>query len=73
MERVKQAKNFDWTIITAALIFVMNMIKFLSLDGSQLPIPSTLFNMTLFLAIIIFFVYKKIMENEQIKEKEKKQ
>ena len=65
MEKPKQAKNFEWVIITAALFFAMNVIKFLSLDGSQLPIPSTLYNMILILAIIIFFIHRKIMENEQ--------
>ena len=48
MEKPKQAKNFDWAILTAALFFAMNAIKFLSLDGSQLPIPNALFNMILF-------------------------
>ena len=67
MEKPKQAKNFDWAILTAALFFAMNAIKFLSLDGSQLPIPNALFNMILFLAIILFFVQKKLMENEQKK------
>ena len=67
MEKPKQTKNFDWAILTAALFFAMNVIKFLNLDGSQLPIPNTLFNMIIFLAIVIFFIHKKLMENEQKK------
>ena len=67
MEKQKQTKNYDWAIITATLFFAMNVIKFLSLDGSQLPIPSTLYNIILFLSIILFFIHKKLMENEQKK------
>ena len=51
--------------VLTVVVFAMNVIKFLSLDGSQLPIPSTLYNMILFLAIIIFFIHRKIMDNEQ--------
>ena len=37
-----QINNFDWTIITAALFFMMYVVKFLNLNGYQLPIPNRL-------------------------------
>ena len=49
-------------IISAIIIFIYNALRFICTNGSNLPIPSLLFNMIIFLGIIIFLLHNEYKE-----------
>ena len=55
----KKENNRSWMILTAFILFIYQAIYFLNLEGSQLAIPSTLYNMILYLFICLFILFKK--------------
>ena len=50
-----------WIISVSFLLFLFNIWKFLNTPGSEIPILSLLFNMIIYLGIIIFIIHKKEM------------
>ena len=52
------------------ILFIINAWKFLNNPGSEVPILSILFNMIIYLAIIILIIHKKeITFDDYIQEK----
>ena len=47
-----------WLISVSFILFLFNVWKFLNTPGSEIPILSLLFNMIIYLGIIIFFIHK---------------
>ena len=46
-------------VIITLILFMINTIKFINVPASEVPILSILFNMILYLGIIIFILHKK--------------
>ena len=46
-------------IIVTLILFMINTIKFINDPASEVPVLSILFNMILYLGIIIFILHKK--------------
>ena len=64
----KQNKNL--LIILMAILFLFNAFKFLGHEGSKNPIPSALFNMVIFLFIIVLSIHEKdLFKKEFFKQK----
>ena len=47
-----------WLVSVSFLLFIFNIWKFLNTLGYEIPVLSLLFNMTLYLGIIIFIIHK---------------
>ena len=47
-----------WLVSTSFLLFIFNIWKFTNTPGSEIPVLSLLFNMILYLGIIIFIIHK---------------
>ena len=46
-------------VIVRLILFMINTIKFINDPASEVPVLSILFNMILYLGIIIFILHKK--------------
>lgn len=57
-EKTNKIMNINLMVSAAFILLLYNIIHFTNLEGAGLPLPSTLFNMILFLSIIIFFLHK---------------
>lgn len=68
-EKPNQNKKFFLIKISAGL-FIYYAIHFLNTNGSNLPIPSILFNMIIILGILLFLFHEKyfIEERNDIQE-----
>ena len=54
MEGMKQVKkNRIWAILILIIFFIINGFKFLNSEGSERPLPTSLFNMVLYLGLIV--------------------
>ena len=53
-----------WLIAISILLFIINAWKFINNPGSEVPILSILFNMIIYLAIIILILHKDEMKFE---------
>jgi len=60
--KIERKKTRRLIILTAFGFLLVNAIAFLNLDGSSLPLPSTLFNMIFFLTIIIFLLHRNDLD-----------
>ena len=60
--KIERKKTRRLIISTAFGFLLVNAIAFLNLDGSSLPLPSTLFNMIFFLTIIIFLLHRNDLD-----------
>ena len=47
-----------WLVSASFLLFIFNIWKFINTPGSEIPVLSLLFNMILYLGIIIFIIHK---------------
>ena len=47
-----------WLVSVSFLLFIFNIWKYLNTPGSEIPVLSLLFNMILYLGIIIFIIHK---------------
>jgi len=60
-------KNFSISnnkiILTLILFFIYNAFKFINCQGSDHPLVSSLFNMIIFLGIIVFIFHGKEINN----------
>ena len=58
--------NIKIFVRTAFIFWAINAFQYVNLDGASLPIPSTLFNMIVFLAISIFILHKKDIFHDKV-------
>ena len=59
IEESKKSSGKGWIIAITILLFIINAWKFINNPGSEVPILSILFNMIIYLAIIILEGYFK--------------
>ena len=53
-----------WILVILAISFSINVIRFISLEGSDNPLPGCLFNMIIYLLLIILLFNEKKMKKE---------
>ena len=60
-EKCKNNKIYikNWLALISSIFFFFNAWKFMTTPGSEIPILSILFNMIIYLGIIIFLLHKK--------------
>ena len=46
-------------IVLLIILFIYNGINFIRLEGNTLPIPATLFNLIIILALVVLLLNKK--------------
>lgn len=56
-----------WLVSVSFILFLFNIWKFLNTPGSEIPLLSLLFNMIIYLGIIIFIIHKKEMSFDYYK------
>ena len=65
MEGMKQMKkNRIWAILILIIFFIINGFKFLNSEGSERPLPTSLFNMVLYLGLIVVLLHNTTIEKE---------
>ena len=57
-EESKKSSGKGWLIAITIILFIINAWKFINNSGSEVPILSILFNMIIYLAIIILIMHK---------------
>ena len=57
-QNLKKSIKF-WVILCLLLFFGSNAIKFMTIEGSEHPLLSSLFKMILSLACLMFFIHRK--------------
>ncbi len=65
----KKGKDNCFFVFITIIFFLYNSFKFLNTQGNDLPIPSILFSLIIYLALIVLFLHK----DEIIEEKDRKQ
>ena len=58
-EESKKFSGKRCLVIVTLILFIINIFKFINDPASEVPILSILFNMVLYLGIIIFILHKK--------------
>ena len=58
-EESKKFSGKRCLVIVTLILFIINIFKFTNDPASEIPILSILFNMVLYLGIIIFILHKK--------------
>ena len=58
-EESKKSSGKGWLIAITIILFIINSWKFINNPGSEVPILSILFNMIIYLAIIILILLHK--------------
>ena len=66
---VENQKKMNLKLIVVVALFFYNAFKFLTAKGSELPIPSILFNLIIFLGLIIFFLHKEQLNKKAFQAK----
>ena len=65
MEGMKQVKkNRIWAILILFIFFIIKGFKFLNSEGSERPLPTSLFNMVLYLGLIVVLLHNTTIEKE---------
>ena len=65
MEGMKQVKkNRILAILILIIFFIINGFKFLNSEGSERPLPTSLFNMVLYLGLIVVLLHNTTIEKE---------
>ena len=59
-------------ILILIIFFIFNAFKFINQEGSDHPLISTLFNMIIFLSILVFFFHGKEIDGNSLYPKEVK-
>ena len=62
VEESKKSSGKGWLIAVTILLFIINAWKFINNPGSEVPILSILFNIIIYLAIIILILHKDEMK-----------
>ena len=57
-EEPKKSSVKGWLISISIILFLINAWKFINNPGSEVPILTNLFNMIIYLAIIILIMHK---------------
>ena len=57
-EESKKSSGKGWLISISIILFLINAWKFINHPGSEVPILTILFNMIIYLAIIILILHK---------------
>ena len=66
-EESKKFSGKRCLVLVTLILFIINIFKFINDPASEVPILSILFNMVLYLGIIIFILHKKeVSLNEYI-------
>ena len=60
----KKSSGKGWLISISIILFLINAWKFINNPGSEVPILTILFNMIIYLAIIILILHKDEMKFE---------
>ena len=47
-----------WLVSVSFILFIFNIWKYLNTSGAEIPILSLLFNMIVYIGIIIFIIHK---------------
>ena len=63
-EESKKSSGKGWLIAITIILFIINAWKFINNPGSEVLIFSILFNMIIYLAIIILILHKDEMKFE---------
>ena len=58
-EESKKFSGKRCLVLVTLILFIINIFKFINDPASEVPILSILFNMVLYLGIIIFILHKK--------------
>ena len=58
VKELKKSSGKGWIKAINILLFIINLRKFINNPGSEVPILSILFNMIIYLAIIILILHK---------------
>ena len=61
-EEAKKSSGKGWLISISIILFLINAWKFINHPGSEVPILTILFNMIIYLAIIILIMHKDEIE-----------
>ena len=59
-------------VLVSYILFAFNAWKFLNNPGSDVPILSILFNMIIYLGLVIFIIYKRELMDEFLSHNNKK-
>ena len=65
----KKQQNKNLIIILVGILFLYNAFKFLGYEGSKTLILSIIFNMIIFLFILILLIHKKDLITKEFKQK----
>ena len=60
-EESKKSSGKGWLLAITILLFIINDLKFINNPSSDVPILSILFNMIIYLVIIMLILYKDDM------------
>ena len=58
-EKSKKLSGKRCLVLVTLILFIINTLKFINDPATEIPILSILFNMILYLGIIIFILHKK--------------
>ena len=61
-EESKKSSGKGWLIVITIILFIINSLKFINNQGSEILVLSVLFNMIIYLAIIILILHKDEMK-----------
>lgn len=65
MEGMKQVKkNRIWAILILIIFFIINGYKFVTTEGSDRPLATSLFNMIFYLGLIVILLHNTTIEKE---------
>ena len=64
---IENNNGHNFEIVLLIILFIYNGINFIRLEGNTLPIPATLFNLIIILALVVLLLNKKIYLQKKIK------
>ena len=57
---IENKNGYNFVIVLLIILFIYNGINFLRLEVNTLPVPLTLFNLIIILALVVLLLNKKI-------------
>ena len=69
-EEPKKSSGKGLLVTITAILFLINVWKFINNPGSEVPILGILFNMIIYIAIIILIIHKKEITFENYIQKQ---
>ena len=64
----KKSSGKGWLISISVILFLINAWKFINNPGSEVPILTILFNMIIYLAIIILIMHKNEVKSSNFQK-----